>query len=73
MMTNIEIANTFGAKIAAIVESAKASNNGRLCGLAMTGSQIFAARRAVKLGLMSEHFAHFPGFREVPMFELAAA
>lgn len=61
-----------GAKIAAVVRSAAAANNGRLNGLAMTESEKFTARRAVKLGLMTEHFGYFPGFREVPMFQLAA-
>lgn len=67
------IANTHGAKIAAIIELAMAANNSRLNGLAMTESQKFAAERAVKLGLMTRHFARFPGFQEVPMFEVKAA
>ena len=61
----------YGVKIAAVLRSAASANNGRLNGLAMTESDKFTARRAVKLGLMTEHFGYFPGFREVPMFQLA--
>ncbi|APW37672.1 hypothetical protein RD110_11090 [Rhodoferax koreense] len=74
-MISVNIAaveSKYGNKIAAVILSATAANNGRLNGLAMTESQKFTARRAVKLGLMTEHHAMFPGFREVPMFELAA-
>ncbi len=66
-MTNI--AETYGAKIAAIVEAAKASNNGRLIGLAMTESQKFTAGRAVKLGLLKTYEMKFPGYGYVPVFQ----
>lgn len=61
----------YGSKIASLLRSAASSNNGRLNSLAMTESDKFTARRAVKLDLMTEHFGYFPGFREVPMFQLA--
>ena len=73
MATNIAAVEAkHGTKIAAVLRSAAAANNGRLNGLAMTESDKFTARRAVKLGLMTEHFGYFPGFREVPMFQLTA-
>ena len=66
------IESKLGAKIAGVLRSAAAANNGRLCGLSMTESEKFSARRACKLGLMTEHSACFPGFGFVPMFQIAA-
>jgi hypothetical protein len=57
--------------ISSVIESAKLANNGRLNSLAMTPGAIRCAEKAVARGLMTKHFASFPGFGMVALYEIA--
>jgi hypothetical protein len=57
--------------ITSVMASAKLSNNRRLNSMAMTPGAIRCAEKAVARGLMTKHFAHFPGFGMVAMYEIA--
>ena len=59
--------------ITKIIEEAKLANNGRLNSMAMTGPQKRAAEKAVERGAMTKHFATFPGYGGVWMYQLTAA
>ena len=59
------------ASISSVIAAAKLANNRRLNSLALTGSQISCAEKAVARGLMTKHFSKFPGFGMVAMYELA--
>lgn len=59
------------SSITAVIASAKLANNNRLNSMAMTASEISCAEKAVARGLMTKHFARFPGFGMVALYELA--
>jgi len=62
--------NTYS--ISQVIADAKASNNGRLVALSMTGQQIRSAEKAVERGLMTKYHMNFPGFGAVAAYALAA-
>lgn len=55
-----------------LVASIKASNNGRVHALAMTGAQKKTAEAAVTAGTLARHFMNFPGFGLVAAYSIAA-
>ena len=59
-----------GQAVADVLRDAQRSNNGRLNSQVMTGAAKRAAQHAVKLGLMTMHHARFPGYGEVPQYQL---
>lgn len=65
-------ATVIATSIATVIAQAKASNNGRLNALAMTAGEVRCAEKAVARGLMTKHFANFPGFGPSALYALAA-
>lgn len=57
--------------ITSVIASAKLANNKRLNSMAMTPGEIRCAEKAVERGLMTKHFARFPGFGYVALYQLA--
>jgi hypothetical protein len=56
--------------ISSLMADLKATNNGRLVELAMTGAQKRAAEKALERGLITRYFMRFPGFGEVAAYSL---
>lgn len=58
--------------ITRIMAKAEEANNKRLNSMSMTQSEMRVADKAVERGLMSMHFADFPGFGFVKMYKIKA-
>lgn len=63
--------STTGYSICRVIADAKASNNGRLIGLAMTGAQVRCAEKAVARGLMVKSIVMWPGYGAVASYSIA--